>query len=267
LSRLPAAPDLPLPAPAPRWGRVQDTAWNLLDPVLAVVFPSLCPACQAPLARPSRGPLCVPCWRALPRHREPRCACGLPLGDHGRGACGRCRRGLSPVVGGASLGPYEGGLRAVLHELKYRGRRRVAARLARALLDSPDARRVLAPGAVLVPVPLHPRRRRQRGFNQAELIAAALSRGAGLEAAAGALVRRLDTAPQTGLSAAGRRANVRDAFVVRQRPRVAGRAVVLVDDVLTTGATAHACARALLAAGAAEVRLLTVARVVGGPTP
>jgi ComF family protein len=160
------------------------------------------------------------------------------------------------------LGPYEGSLRAVLHELKYRGRRRVAGRLALELLASPDARRLLAPGAVLVPVPLHPRRRRERGFNQSELISAALARGAGLESAAGALVRRRDTAAQTGLSAAARRANVRGAFAVRRRARVAGRAVVLVDDVLTTGATAHACARALREAGAAEVRVLTVARVV-----
>jgi predicted amidophosphoribosyltransferase len=75
-------------------------------------------------------------------------------------------------------------------------------------------------------------------------------------------VRRRDTAPQTGLSAASRRANLRGAFAVRQRARVVGRTVVLVDDVLTTGATAHACARELLSAGAAEVHLVTVARVV-----
>jgi ComF family protein len=262
LSRLAASPDLALTPMAPRWGRLQDLLWRAVDPVLALVFPSPCPACQEPLARPSRGPLCLPCWRALPRHREPRCACGLPLGPEARGACGRCRRGLSPVAAGASLGPYEGSLRTVLHELKYRGRRRVAGRLARALLASPDAQRVFSPGAVLVPVPLHPRRRRERGFNQSELIASALSRGTGLEAAAGALVRRRDTAPQTGLSAARRRANVRGAFAVRRRARVVGRTVVLVDDVLTTGATVHACARALLDAGAAEVRLVTVARVV-----
>jgi ComF family protein len=120
---------------------------------------------------------------------------------------------------------------------------------------------VLTAGAVLVPVPLHPRRRRERGFNQADLLAAELSRRADLRVAGAALVRRIDTPSQTGLSAAARRANVAGAFAVRRRAQVAGRVVVLVDDVLTTGATARACARVLVQAGATEVRLLTAARV------
>jgi ComF family protein len=175
--------------------------------------------------------------------------------------CGRCRRGLSPFAAGASLGPFEGALRILVHELKYRGRRRVAARLAGLLLEESDIRRVLGAGADIVPVPLHPKRRRQRGFNQAELLAAALARGSGLALSPGVLVRRKDTSPQAGLSSAARRRNVAGAFAVRHRSRVMGRTLVLVDDVTTTGATASACARALKDAGAAEVRLVTVARV------
>ena len=112
-----------------------------------------------------------------------------------------------------------------------------------------------------MPVPLHPRRRAERGYNQSELLARALAPRLALGVAAGALVRRKDTAPQTGLSAAARRQNVSGAFAVRRRALVVDRAVILVDDVLTTGATARACALALRAAGAREVRLLTVARV------
>lgn len=233
----------------------------LVDPVLALVFPSPCPGCGLDVDRPTRGPLCHACWTALPRHHGGACACGFPLPADVAGPCGRCRRGLTTFARGASLGPYEGTLRLLVHELKFRGRRRVADRVAEELLAMSGVRATLTGADVLVPVPLHPRRRRERGFNQSGLLARALARPLGLRVAEDALARRQDTPPQTGLTAAQRRANVALAFVVRRRAAVAGRIVVLVDDVLTTGATARACARALVAAGAAEVRLVTAARV------
>jgi len=236
------------------------TVRHVIDPVLAVVFPSSCPACGDPLDHPTRGPLCEPCWKGLPRHAHALCRCGFAL-PPGLLSCGRCRRGLSPFASGASLGPYEGSLRTLLHELKFRGRRRVAARLAEELLASAATSPLLEAGAVLVPVPLHPRRRRERGYNQSELLADEIGRRNGLEVAKDVLVRRTDTAPQAGLSAAARRKNVRGAFAVRHRSRVAGRVVVLLDDVWTTGATARSCAGILKEAGAEEVRLLSVARV------
>jgi ComF family protein len=159
------------------------------------------------------------------------------------------------------MGPYAGGLRLLVHELKFRGRRRVATHVAETIVANAASTGFLSEGSVLVPVPLHPRRRRERGFNQSEVLADAIGRRSGLPVAAAALVRRKETISQTGLSAAARRANVADAFAVRRRTRVAGRVVVLVDDVVTTGATARACARALRQAGAREVRLLTLARV------
>lgn len=242
--------------------RALETATRLvLDPVLAALFPSRCAACAASLARPLRGPLCEPCWRSLPRHRGPLCACGVPLGASAGGRCGRCRRGSPAIEHGLSLGPYEGALRTLVHELKYRGRRRVAERLAELLLADVEAGAVLQGGAVLVPVPLHPRRLAARGFNQSELLALALARRARLRVRPRVLVRRKDTPPQTGLSAAARRRNVAGAFAVRQRAPIQARTVVLVDDVLTTGATARACAGALRLAGARAVHLLTIARV------
>ncbi len=234
-------------------------ARRLVDPVLAVVFPSSCPACGRLLTRAGDGPICETCWGALPRWRGVTCRCGLPLLPD-QAACGRCRGELRPFAAGASLGPYEGTLRLVLHELKYSGRRRAATRLAAMLLEDDAVRRLVATSDVLVPVPLHPRRLRQRGFNQSALLAAALGRAAERPACADALARRRETAPQSGLTAIERRRNVRDAFAVRRRARLAGRVVTLVDDVTTTGATALACAHALSSGGALEVRLLTVAR-------
>lgn len=250
-----------VPGASPWNARLMASAVRLaVDPVLAVVFPSACPQCLSALDHPTRGPLCDRCWNALPRHPGALCGCGTPLAG-AVGVCGRCRRGLSPFEKGFSLGPYVGGLRVLIHELKFRGRRRVAARLAETIVCEPASGGTLSAGSVLVPVPLHPRRRRERGFNQSEVLAEAIGRRCGLGMAPAALVRRKDTTPQPGLSAAARRLNVAGAFAVRRPALVSGRVVVLVDDVLTTGATARACAHALRKAGAREVRLLTVARV------
>jgi ComF family protein len=157
-----------------------------------------------------------------------------------------------------SAAAYEGPLERAIHRFKYEGWRVLAPVLAGFVLEhlSAEAR----PGLAVVAVPLHPRRRRARGYNQSELLARELRARLGLAAPRGRLVRVRDTPPQVGLDRPRRRENVAGAFAWRG-PALAGRPFVVVDDVATTGATLESCAAALRAAGSGPVQGLTVARV------
>jgi len=241
------------------------------DPVLSVLLAPSCAACGLLLEHPTGGPVCEPCWHSILPLTPPLCdRCGDPLPawrdiSVPLATCARCRRGAQDVDRGRAIGGYDGALRAIIHALKYEGRRSLARPLAE-LMRSRGAE-MLRDADCVVPVPLHWSRRRQRGFNQAS----DLARHLGLPAVR--LLRRTrPTATQTGLSAARRHGNVRGAFALtRGREGLVGQdglqglIVVLVDDVSTTGATLNACARVLKQAGVREVRALTAARVVTSP--
>ncbi|HWF84034.1 MAG TPA: ComF family protein [Vicinamibacterales bacterium] len=238
------------------------TLQSALDGVLAVVLAPGCAACGALLPQPTRGPVCADCWRSILPLTPPLCLrCGDPLPAWRVSAtasqnCPRCRRRHPAIDRAQAIGEYDGALRAIIHALKYGGRRSLARPLG-ALMRQRGAG-ILAGAACAIPVPLHASRRRHRGFNQA----ADLARHVGLPVCA-ALVRRRATATQTGLAAAQRHRNVRDAFAPTRAGRALGAViVVLIDDVSTTGATLESCARALKAVGVAEVRALTAAKVV-----
>ena len=185
-----------------------------------------CACCHGPLESPLDGPVCPRCW------------------EDARAAGGR----------------YDGTLREIIHAMKYDGRRSLAVPLATLLRERHHA--TLAGASAVVPVPLFAWRRLRRGFNQAAVLAALLDLPV-----VHALWRVRLTAPQTGLTAAQRRRNVRGAFRIspflRRKTRarcITDRIVVLVDDVMTTGATSGACAEVLAEAGAREVRVATLAR-------
>jgi competence protein ComFC len=230
-------------------------AW---DALAGVVFPTACVACGEMIAAHD-PPLCQDCWQRLPLVDGDQCPCGWPLPGRSGESCGRCRRGRSLIARGATLGVYAGPLRECVVALKYHGRHRTADRLARRLFENERCRSILETADVLIGVPLHPDRERERGFNQAELLSVALARDCGARVSRG-LVRTRNTPSQTDLSAKARRRNVLNAFATTSDPLLQGATVVLVDDVATTGATLRECARTLLRSGSREVRSITVAR-------
>jgi ComF family protein len=234
------------------------TTW--LRFVLDAIFPASCGACDAPLPLASPLVLCASCRATMSTPPPPLCAvCGLSLGTEGD-RCTRCRVCAPAFTTARAAALYLSGedglnpLATAVRRLKYDGRRA----LARALGELLAERYPYAGPALLVPVPLHPRRLRSRGFNQALLLARVLGRRRGLPVAARALRRIRATPAQAGLPAAARKDNLERAFVVAAP--VDGARVVLVDDILTTGATADACACALLDGGAARVDVYTVGR-------
>ncbi len=256
----------PPPAPLGGW-----RGW--LRAAVDLLFPPICPVCQVRLDAGRRDPLCGSCWERLERIAPPICRlCGLPLGGfaiepHEAGGgpaphlCGQCRVRPPAYSYARAAARYGDVVREAVHAFKFGGKRALALPLGDLLAET----RVLLPvDAVdlLVPVPLHRRRERERGFNQSRLLARRVACAWGVPLRADVLARAAATLPQTDLGAAERRANVRGAFALRRPDAVAGRHVVLVDDIMTTGATAGACAALLQEAGAATVGVVTVARVV-----
>jgi ComF family protein len=208
------------------------------------------PVCRACLAKPE--PLaaeyyCVQC-RAPFLSR-------FPLDDQGR--CALCRRGVRGFDAAYSFGFYENELRKLIHLFKYGRVQTLAAPLGRLLSRALPREQSFD---VIVPLPLHWRKRWQRGFNQAELLANEIGRRTHTPVR-NALSRVRGTQSQAGLTSAKRRENVSGAFQAKRRARMDGSRVLLIDDVMTTGATAASCARALKRAGARQVTLLTLARV------
>jgi len=232
------------------------------DALAGVLFPTPCVSCGDLIAAHD-PPLCPRCWGRLPRIEGGECACGAPLPgsptEHPDPECGRCRRGRSVISAGASLGPYDGSLRHCVVALKYHGRHRTAERLALRLVEKARCRKLVEESDLLMGVPLHPDRLAERGFNQAGLLAESLARLSG-GTVSQALRRVRNTSSQTALSARQRRKNVAGAFAVSNPGSILNSVVVLVDDVVTTGATLRECAQALLHSGAREVRAITVAR-------
>jgi ComF family protein len=226
-------------------------------------LPPLCPACRRPLA--AAGGLCAACWGRIDFIAPPYCErLGIPFAyDPGPGVLSREAVLDPPAYGRArAVARYDEVAASLVHALKYGDRLDLAPMLGRWMATA--GRELTARADALVPVPLHWRRLWARRFNQSAALAAAVGHVCGVPVEHGLLARARATAQQVGLGREARAANVQGAFAVPDaaRPRVEGRRLLLVDDVLTSGATAQACARALSRAGAAGVDVLVFARVV-----
>ena len=216
--------------------------------------------------RPIAGGLCSICGERLV---SPFAFAGGPVqssAESGEARCGLCRRLEPPYVKATAYGSYDGGLRELIHLLKYNGVRPAANVLGRMLAEAmEDLQPHFSQTDILVaPVPLHARKLRQRGFNQSELIARAAIKlkTSGFRLSANLLERCRETTSQIGLSRHQRRENIRGAFRVVKPDEVRGREVLVVDDVFTTGTTVSECARILRRAGASKVYVATVARTL-----
>jgi len=219
--------------------------------LLDLLYPPRCAACREGLDSSAEEPFCRTCRDAVDPV-PPGCArCGLPGPDP---VCGACLAAPPPFVACRAAGLFGGPLADAVHAFKYGDR----PALARPLGAWMSAAVPWPAGAAVVAVPLGRRRRIARGYDQAALLARAAARARGLPFLAGAVRRVRETPPQVGRSRPERRANVRGAFAAG--PAVRGLDLVLVDDVVTTGATAAACAEALLAAGARSVAVAALAR-------
>lgn len=235
-------------------------AWQVFHRVL----PYRCDLCRRERAAEHLGCLCSSCWDRVKLLCPPVCArCGMPVP---RGTafplCGRCRREPPDFDAAAAAGVYEGKLREIVHLYKYRGKRVLRGPLGELLL--PVAWRLTrrAQGALITAIPLHPQRWREREFNQAEDLGRLLGRRLRLAYRPGLLERVIATRPQAELGGRERRENVRGAFRVARSGEVRGRNILLVDDVMTTGATAGECARRLKESGARRVLVAVLARAL-----
>lgn len=240
----------------------------------SVLFPSPCRLCSGPLLRVTAAPVCGACLaRLIPQHSDLCARCGESLGmdTYGLSAgleCQICRLAPPPFLRATAYGTYQEEMRRTLHLLKYEGLTAMAqplgALLAEAMLmlepEAPQAMTVIA-------VPLFSAREWARGYNQSVLLTeTALAElrtrrpAWKLQTAHSALIRKRDTETHFQLAPHQRRENLKNAFAVAEKARIAGRDILLIDDIYTTGATARECARTLLAAGANSVYVATLAR-------
>ncbi|MDI6739423.1 MAG: ComF family protein [Candidatus Edwardsbacteria bacterium] len=236
-------------------------ARSLFGSLADFVFPPFCAACHGPMPGRERGAVCSACWSAYPRWQADACQrCGMPVPVSNEvRLCAQC---VIPGWGCAAiraLGPFAAPVSEAVHLLKYSDRRSVAKKLGGMMAEAVKDDPAYWQADLILAVPLHPARQRERGYNQAQLLAEQVGNIMSKPAPDKVLVRMKNTGSQTAMNRQERKKNVEDIFRVKRPDTVRGKSVILVDDVLTTGATIGSCGQSLLRADAKSVLALTAA--------
>jgi len=227
---------------------------RLTAAILNSIYPSICPSCNNRSDSFQHSPLCTNCWRGIKRYSGPSCRiCAAPLASVYASICQRCLTHPPSFSVVLNYGIYSDALAEAINLMKFSGLRRFANPLGKMLLnlEMPECDGI-------IPVPLSKKALRERGFNQALLMAKVISRNLKIPLYMDMLLKIRDTSPQVGLSAKERMKNIRGAF--KASGKINNLRLLLLDDVMTTGATVMECSRALMRAGAKEVIVVTLAR-------
>lgn len=236
---------------------------HFLKPLFELFFPSVCHLCKEFIPDAGEVLLCPECLAKAPPLRSPKCSCcgqafETPAGtDH---LCSACITDPPPFAAARAALLFEGSSRELIHQFKYSKKAMLRKPLGLLSAGYLDGFAGEFGAALIVPVPLHVKRLRQRGFNQAILLGEIFSQKWGVPLSRNNLQRIRWTEPQVNLGARERAANVKGAFAVARPDEISGKKIFLLDDVYTTGSTAKECCRVLLKAGAADLAVLTIAR-------
>lgn len=238
---------------------------KILSSFTDVIFPPLCIVCGTVINETATQSFCAECHRQINIIRSPQCTqCGLPFSnpegeDH---FCGECASTQQYFSVARAVGHYEKALLEAIHKFKYGGKIFVGEVLGRLMAEKEYDSLAVEHYTLIIPIPLHGKRLRERGYNQSLILAKEVARRFSISLDFSILRRNIPTKPQTNLKKKERMANVKGAFEVKNPERIRGQRILLIDDVYTTGSTVRECSRVLLKHHAAEVGILTLARTV-----
>lgn len=235
----------------------QHVVSNLISGILSALYPASCPVCSGRTDNRIVAPFCLSCWSTITPYTGASCRiCANPFSSESSGICGDCIKDPPPFSKALCFGIYDKVLARAIHELKFTKTRRLYKPLGALML------RMDIPGIdAIVPVPMHTRGLRERGFNQSLLLAKVIGEKTGVPLIIDGLLKEKDTPPQIGLTAKKRAANLAGAFSAARS--FSGMDILLVDDVMTTGTTTRACAEQLRLSGARDIIVCTLARAAG----